>query len=193
MEMVENREKTQLRKALLEKLLSLTKEEVKRRSKNVEKTLSELPIYKNSKVIMAYYPLKGEVDFLEMIRKDLGTKRFCFPVIDMAQNLIFPFEVTNLDQDFVTGPYGIKQPHTERTKKLDIKQIDLIIVPGLAYDRQKNRLGRGGGFYDRFLKRIKSPTKKVGVALQLQILDNLPIHLSFDEKVDIVASENFLI
>lgn len=193
MQMVASSEKAHLREILLEKLLALTKEEAKRRSQNVQKTLSNIQEYKQAKTIMVYYPLKGEVDILEMIRKELGSKRFCFPLINMQENQIVPFEITDLEKDFSRGPFGIKQPDPEKTKKLDIKEIDLVIVPALAYDRQKNRLGRGGGFYDRFLKTIKSPAKKVGVAFQFQILENLPIHLPFDEKVDIVASEDFLI
>lgn len=191
--MVEMSEKAQLRKILLEKLLTLTKEEVKRRSQNVERSLSNHSIYRQAKTVMVYYPLKGEVDILEMIRKDFGSKRFCFPLIRLDENQIIPFEVQDLEKDFVKGPFGIKQPDPQRTKELDIKEIDLVIVPALAYDRKRNRLGRGGGFYDRFLKTIQSPAKRIGVAFDFQILEDLPVHLPFDEKVDEVVSESFLV
>jgi 5-formyltetrahydrofolate cyclo-ligase len=185
--------KKELREQLLERLLSLTKEELKRRSKNVERLLSSLPIYKKAKVVMAYYPLKGEVDVLEMIGKDLKTKRFCFPVVNLEKKELEICEVKDLGEDFVSGPFGVRQPDRKRTKKIDIEEIDMIIVPGLAFDREKNRLGRGAGFYDRFLKRINPPTKKIGIAFEFQVLENLPIHPPVDEKVDTVVSENFLI
>lgn len=191
--MAVNSEKKELRQKLLVRLLSLTKEELKRRSTNVEKILSGLPIYKQAKIIMAYYPLKGEVDILGMIRKAIGIKRFCFPVVDLETKRLDTFEVNNLDRDFVKGPFGIMQPDFNKTRKVDAGEIDMVIVPGLAFDFQRNRLGRGGGFYDRFLKKIKPSAKKVGVAFEFQVLESLPVYLPLDEKVDIVVSEDFVI
>ncbi|UCC95529.1 MAG: 5-formyltetrahydrofolate cyclo-ligase [Candidatus Omnitrophota bacterium] len=192
MEMVASQRKKSVRQELLSKLLSLTKEEIKRRSINVEKILRDLPIYKEAKLIMIYYPLKGEVDVLEMVRK-AENKRWCFPVMDLEMKNLLPFEVHNICEDFVAGPYGVMQPDPRRAKEVDIKEIDVVIVPGLAFDSQRNRLGRGGGFYDRFLKCIKPPTKTIGVAFDFQILPSLPIHHPHDKKVDHVISENFLI
>jgi len=193
MEMVINREKKDLRQKLLKQLLSLTQKELKRRSKNVEEKLSSLPIYKQAKTIMAYYPLGGEVDILEVVRKDLGFKRFCFPVMNTETKSLRAFEVSNIEEDFVSGPFGVKEPDTKKTKEVGIKEIDIVIVPGLAFDRQKNRLGRGGGFYDRFLENIAPVTKKIGVGFEFQILENLPINLPSDQKVDSVVSENQVI
>jgi 5-formyltetrahydrofolate cyclo-ligase len=80
MEMVlEKQEKSDLRDNLLRKLLSLTQEELKRRSDDVTTLLCNLSIYKKAKCIMGYYPLKGEVDILRLIWKAFTTKRFCFP------------------------------------------------------------------------------------------------------------------
>ncbi|MBU1122508.1 MAG: 5-formyltetrahydrofolate cyclo-ligase [Candidatus Omnitrophica bacterium] len=191
--MVERDKKRELRAKLLEKLLFLTQEEIKRRSGHVEKILSRLPIYKNAKIILAYYPLKGEVNVLEMIRKALGVKRVCFPVMDLKKKDLRVFEVSNLDEDFVPGPYRVMQPDIKRTKELASSDIDMVIVPGLAFDLHRNRLGRGAGFYDRFIKRLNSSTKTVGVAFNFQILENLPVHPSYDEKVDIVVSEKSVV
>ena len=191
--MVLKRQKQEVRQRLLERLLSLTKNEIKRRSNNVEDKLSELPIYKKSKVIMVYYPLCGEVDILSKIRRDLGSKRFCFPVMDLEAKNLRIFEVANLDGDFVLGPWGVMQPDTRRTKEVSITEIDMVVIPGLAFDKKKNRLGRGAGLYDRFLQNIATPTKKVGIAFEFQILENLPTNLSWDQKVDTIVSENIVI
>jgi len=192
MEMVISERKQELRQKLLSRLLSLTKEEIKRRSNNVEERLSTLPIYTGAKKIMAYYPLRGEVDILEMIRRDLGHKRFCFPVMDLKTKTIRAFEVRNLDEDFVSGPFGVRQPDVKKTKEMDIREIDMVIVPGLGFDYQKNRLGRGAGFYDRFLANLTPSIKKVGIAFEFQLLQNLPIHLPRDQKVDIIVSEKVI-
>jgi len=186
-------EKKELRKKLLAKLLSLTGEELKRRSQNVEKRLSSLPIYKNAKLVMVYYPLRGEVDILRMVRRDLGLKRFCFPFVDLEKKELEVYEVNNLEDDFSVGPFRIMQPLPDKTKKVDIEEIDMVIIPALAFDRSCNRLGRGAGFYDRFLKRLNPSCKKVGIAFEPQILDDLPIHPSQDQKVDVIVSENFCV
>ncbi|MCK9572840.1 MAG: 5-formyltetrahydrofolate cyclo-ligase [Candidatus Omnitrophica bacterium] len=186
-------EKKELRKKLLAKLLSLTGEELKRRSQNVEQRLSSLPIYKSAKVVTVYYPLKGEVNILGMVRRDLGLKRFCFPFMDLETKDLEIYEINNLEEDFSVGPFGVMQPDPKKTKKVDIKDIDMVIVPAVAFDRNCNRLGRGKGFYDHFLKKINPPCKKVGIAFESQILDDLPIHPSMDEKVDVIVSENFTV
>ncbi len=193
MEMVLERKKQEVRKKLLERLLSLTKDEIEKRSKNVENKLSELLLYKKAKMIMVYYPLRGEVDILNTIRRDLGSKRFCFPVMNLKAKSLRIFEIANLDQDFVLGPRGVMQPDTERTKEVNIKEIDIVIVPGLAFDKERNRLGRGAGYYDRFLQNITTSTKKIGIAFEFQILENLPTNLSWDQKVDTIVSENFIV
>jgi len=193
MQMVIDKEKKELREKLLKRLLSLTDEEIKRRSTNVTEKLSSLSIYKESKNVMVYYPLRGEVDILEEIRKELGNKRFCFPVTDLKEKRMRIFEIKDLDKDFILGAYGIKEPNPRTTKETDTGEIDLVIVPGLAFDRQKNRLGRGAGFYDRFLANISGSTKKIGIAFNFQVLDDLPVNLSFDQKVDKVVSEDFIL
>ncbi|MBU1113172.1 MAG: 5-formyltetrahydrofolate cyclo-ligase [Candidatus Omnitrophica bacterium] len=191
--MVVNREKQQLRKKLLAKLLSLTNEEIKRRSKDVTNRLSTLPIYRKAKKVMAYYPLKGEVDILEMVRKAIKTKRFFFPVVDKNAKELQVHEVKDLETDFIRGPFGVSQPDPRKTKKCDSNQIDMVIVPGLSFDYQHNRLGRGAGFYDRFLQGLTPSIKKVGIAFDLQIVKSLPAHHSLDQKVDIIVSESEVI
>jgi 5-formyltetrahydrofolate cyclo-ligase len=186
-------EKKELRKRLLTKLLSLTQKEIKRRSENAEKHLSSLPIYKRAKIIMVYYPLRGEVDILGMVRRDLGLKRFCFPVMDLKTKDLYAYEVKDLQEDFVRGPFDVMQPNTAKTKRVEVKEIDMVVVPALAYDYQRNRLGRGAGFYDRFLRKIRPPAQKIGIAFESQILENLPIHPRLDEKVDLIVSETFSI
>ena len=193
MEMVISREKKELRQKLLSRLLALTESEITRRSKDVEEKLSNLPIYKQAKNVMVYYPLKGEVDILKMIKEALGDKRFCFPVMDLTAKDLRAFEIANLDEDFVLGPYGVMEPDPQKTKEVDIREIDMVIVPGLGFDYQKNRLGRGAGFYDRFLKKLTPSTKKVGVAFECQLLESLPIHLPKDQQLDCVVSEKVVI
>lgn len=191
--MVKKQQKEQLRKQMLTKLVSLAKNELRRRSKNVEIKLSSLSLYKDSEVILFYYPLRGEVDVREIIRKAFSNKKVCLPVTDFANKNLRIFQINNLESSLVKGTFGIKEPNKEKAKELDIREIDTVIVPGLAFDRQKNRLGRGGGFYDRLLEKLPNSTNKVGVAFDFQILECLPTNLLTDQRVDTIVTENCII
>lgn len=200
MEMTLSSEKKVLREKLLAQLRALTESEIKRRSNDICERLSHTSLYKQAKTIMAYYPLKGEVAILELIRKTQG-KRWCFPVMDLKAKNLRIFRVGDavnhvaqwLENGFLPGPFGVMEPDTSKNQELDSKQIDMVIVPALAFDRAKNRLGRGGGFYDRFLPTLTPPTMTVGVAFDFQIIDCLPVDGGFDHKVDAVVSEREII
>lgn len=191
--MVKNHEKSQLRKRMLAKLVTLAKNEAIRRSRDVENRLSSLSEYRESKIIMFYYPIKGEVDVREIVRKSLLTKKVCLPAADLINKQLKIYQIEELDSDVSKGAFGIKEPNKEATKEVDIENIDLVVVPGLAFDCQKNRLGRGGGFYDRFLQKIPNSTKKIGVAFDFQILESLPVNLARDQKVDLIVTEKRVI
>jgi len=177
--------KEDLRKEFLKKMQTLSVEEIKKRSRDIQKNLEKLELYQKAKRIMIYYPLKGEVDLLDMVRK--AKKDFCFPKIEKEK--LVPYQVKNLETDFEKGKFGIKEPIKEKCRRVNVEELDLVIVPGLVFDRERNRLGRGKGYYDRFLKELKEVIS-IGVAFNFQIIDSLPYLSSHDEKVDILVSES---
>jgi len=77
-------------------------------------------------------------------------------------------------QELVIGPYGVYQPEVSKDSLVNPEEIDLFIIPGLAFDAKGNRLGRGQGYYDRFLARIPRYIPRVGVAFRFQMVDDLP-------------------
>ncbi len=90
------------------------------------------------------------------------------------------------DEDLFHPEHGLRQPAGVEPEPIEL--IDLLIVPALAFDRQCNRLGRGGGFYDRFLARPELKAITVGVAFAEQIVETLPIHPN-DRPVDLVVTD----
>lgn len=139
---------------------------------------------------MFYYPLKREVNLLGAIREALKQKRVCFPVVDLKEGDLIPYQVKDLVKDFVKGPLEIMQPDKEKATEVELQDIEVVIVPGLAFDREKNRLGRGKGFYDRFLKRLDKKTRKLGVGFDFQLITSIPTDPPRDEKVDLVVTES---
>ena len=183
-------EKEQFRKKILTQLRSLRTDEIERRSIHVQKNIQKLPIYQRAKTVMAYYPLKGEPRILGMIRKDLSIKRFCFPAIDLRNKKLLPLCVRELENDFVRGPFGVMQPDEKTAQELHLEELDVVFVPGVAFDRTRLRLGRGGGYYDRLIAQLSPHTTTIGVAFDFQILDTLPVYAPHDEKTDFVVTDS---
>ena len=78
-----------------------------------------------------------------------------------------------LNERLIKGPYGVRQP-SARTG-VSLSKLDVVVVPGVAFDRRGNRLGRGKGYYDRFLKKLPKKTHRIGLAFDFQILPAMPV------------------
>jgi 5-formyltetrahydrofolate cyclo-ligase len=110
------------------------------------------------------------------------------PYIGPDSNIITAAELTSID-DVEEGPFGIKQPAKGLAKAIPLKEIDLIVVPALAYDKKNMRLGRGKGYYDNFLaSEDLSSATAIGLAFRFQILNDLPA-VSHDRPVTRVITE----
>lgn len=125
-------------------------------------------------VVMLYAPVPGEVDVRaigdEAIRRG---KRVCLPRADWQEKRIVPAEVKSLDRDLVTARNGISEPGLD-APALAAQEIGLVLVPGLAFDLCGARLGRGAGFYDRFLAEPGLSATTCAPAFDLQIVDSIP-------------------
>jgi 5-formyltetrahydrofolate cyclo-ligase len=141
-----------------------------------------LPEYADADVILAYHAVGGEVETAELIRHARADgKTVCLPAIIGRGEM----EARRADR-LVPGPYGIPAPEGPAFPP---EAIDLIVVPGLAFDRACHRLGQGGGYYDRYLPRARGYA--AGLAFEWQMVDRLPLE-AHDVMVDCVATEKAL-
>lgn len=172
------------------KILTLLRnqEENKRitKSLSVLEQLFDLSVFKKSNSILFYASFDGEVETFEMIKraKQLG-KKIGLPRVIVNAGRIVPIQVDSLKDDVEAGPYGILQPLDKGNNRWRSQDIDMIVVPGIAFDQKNNRLGRGKGYYDRFLKSVSAQAFTVGLAFDFQRVDNLP----FIEEHDIPVSQ----
>ena len=180
--------KNRLREAIKKKLDLQSKEEGFRKSLKISKRLFALKEFKRAKVIMFYATKDGEVETRQMIEKAkiLG-KKVLIPHINQKTKRMLAYEVKDMDKELHIGPYGIQQPKRENKKPVGVKSIDLVVVPGIAFGQDGQRLGRGGGYFDRFLKKLPKKTLKVGLAFNFQIIKDIPL-FSHDVPVDLVLS-----
>jgi len=103
-------------------------------------------------------------------------------VTDVQKKELILSEVADLKKQLQRGPYGIYEPKKEYRKTVHIKNIDTVIVPGVAFDKDNNRIGHGGGYFDKFLKNLPDKIPTIGLAFKLQIVDRIKT-LSWDIPV----------
>ena len=151
----------------------------------------QLEGFENAAVVMLYMPLADEVDLLPLALRcfQMG-KTVCVPKVDWTRGEMEAVEVMSFDDHVMeVDEHGVRSPRDSRP--VLVRTIDLVVVPGVAFDAQGNRLGRGGGFYDRFLKRLSPTATTVGLAFDQQIIDDVPVD-DRDIRVDMVVTDRRL-
>ena len=172
--------KNELRQQILNILRSQKKEDRLKKSKIIEEKLFAQKEFQKAKVILFYASFDGEVDTFEMMKRaqKLG-KKIALPMILKEKRKIIPALVEDIDK-LTQGAYGIYAPLKESSCVLKPQEIDLAIVPGVAFDKGRNRLGRGKGYYDRFLSQLPASVTTIGLAFDFQILSSLPCRQKHD-------------
>ena len=177
-------DKQRLRNLMLQRLRNQEEGELKRRSLKIKEKLFRLKAFKQAGTIMFYLALHLEVQTRSMIKEAIKLgKKIAVPTCDIKAKKIIPCLLKGLEKkDFKKGAYSIDEPCDK--KLVAKKAIDLFIVPGLAFDPEGNRLGRGLGYYDRFLSSLPQDAPKIGLAFKFQVLKRLPYSLPHDIRVD---------
>ena len=183
--MKKNNTKEEIREEIKKKRQEIDDNSIKSMSEDVFGTLEILGLFQEAKYILVYKSLKGEVSTENFIEKYIDSKKLFCPCI-IENNMIF--RQISPNTQYIKSNFGIDEPIGEHFS--DYSKIDLVIVPGIAFDIYKNRLGFGKGYYDKFLKNIKAP--KLGICFDYQLLEKIPITEN-DIKMDYIISENNLI
>jgi len=164
--------KNAIRKKVLAARDALSPAERTAKSREIEERLFALPEFKSARVILFFASFRSEVDTGSMIRRALVFgKRVVLPKVSGTELVLH--EISDPDKDLSPGTWGIPEPHESTPVMLD--EIDLIVVPGAAYDEQGNRVGYGAGFYDKLLDEFKKMT--VALAFECQIAPNVPAEM----------------
>ncbi len=178
-------EKNKIRKKISSLKKAFSENQLLEFSQEVISSLESLEEFQKAEYIFCYYSMKDEVDTRELISKYAHQKKFILPVI-VGDNLILKEYKSDGEMEKVI--FGILEPQGEEF--INYKKIDLVIVPGVAFDEQKNRLGRGKGYYDKILKDIKA--KKIGICFDFQLVKKVPVE-TFDVKLDAIVSQNTIV
>ena len=176
--------KSVLRKRFLNLLRDQKQDQRFKKDRIILEKLLATKEFKEAGAILLYASFDGEVDTFEMIKQSIRFgKKTALPAIIKDQKKLIPTQIRNVENDLKDGPYGIKHPAVDPDRQLPLDKLDLVIVPGLAFDSQNNRLGRGEGYYDRFLKSLPQSTPVFGLAYDFQMIDRLPPPEEHDIRV----------
>lgn len=182
--------KRELRKGIIKERMSLKPEEVKQKSELIANRLFSLEEFEISKTVMLYLDFRNEVATEAIIQECFSQgKRVLIPITQLEPPKLIPSELKDYPGDLTTGTYGILEPQKDKIRLVEPEEIDLVLVPGVAFDIKGNRLGYGGGFYDRFLNRTKPGTPFIALAFELQVRDEVypephdhPVHYVITEE-----------
>lgn len=186
-------DKKSIRKEIMEKRSKLTWEIIKEKSHIIEERLFNLEEYQKSNFIFSFISFKDEVHTHEIIKNSLNMgKRIGVPVTVIKPRKLLVSELKDFEKELEIGYYGILAPKKEYQRILSPNIVDLVLVPGVAFDVEGYRVGYGGGYYDRFFSSLKKDVIKIGLCYDLQILSQVPRD-PYDIPVDLIISENRLI
>jgi len=162
-----------------------------RLSKEIVRQLCSLAAYGAARTVLGYLNFGSELRSELWVRQALTDgKQVLLPRVNKAGRHLELFGVKDLDNDVAPGAYGIREPIPERCRHFDAPgEIDLILLPGVAFDRTGGRLGYGGGFFDKLLAHLPRRPVLIAGAFALQVIDEIPQE-STDRKVDWLVTEH---
>lgn len=186
-------EKKVLRKEVLAKRDQLSWDEIKSKSEKIADFLFALPEYVKADTVMYFLNFGKEVQTLDMVPITLAHgKRVVAPKTVHKERRLILSRIVDVDDDLAPGLWGIPEPKPDKIRPVDPSDLDFVVVPGVAFDEQGNRLGYGGGYYDRFFSELRDGVPLVAVTFEVQLLPAVPV-APWDRRVDMVITEKRLI
>ena len=175
--------KSQIRKLILKiRKKRFLDEDISINSKIIQKVLKSKNI--KGKIIGGYYPYNNELDCIKIL-KNFESRKYLITLPKIKKNFQMDFFEWKSDEPLKINKYGIPEPSSNR-----FRYPDIILVPLIAFDKNLNRVGYGGGFYDRYIEKIKKKKKfiLIGLAYSFQRVKKIPVN-KFDMKLDVIITE----
>jgi 5-formyltetrahydrofolate cyclo-ligase len=170
-----HKRKKELRRKVQQLRDSIDPEQRRILSDRVAANLWSVPEFVAADTVLFFISFRSEVDTMPMIIRALEEKKtVCVPCTDAGNKAMVASRITDLDTDLELGNYDILEPREECLRPLPPESMDVILMPGVAFDLTGGRLGYGGGYYDRFLEKCSPDCMLVAVAFEIQIVEHVP-------------------
>lgn len=185
--------KEEIRNDIAKRLAALADSAVEAKARQIEKKLFEFANFLEANVVLLYINSAREVISRDIIKRCFDyNKIVILPAFDIDTYEIKLMKVNNLETDLKLGPRGIYEPNETRCNVVPIECIDIAIIPGTAFDEKGGRIGSGEGYYDRLIPKLSITTRKVALAFENQITQQIQME-SHDKHVDIIITDKRII
>lgn len=177
-----------LRQEILAKRRQLTAKESAQAGLSILKTIMQMNVFKRTVNVASYISLSGELCTQDMNEYFMTRHHLCLPYMVTGQKGKMDFYSFKKGDELVENRFHILEPKNQPENLVSEDKIDVIIVPLVAFDNKGNRMGMGGGYYDRMLKKVRKDCLVIGVAYEFQQVDELLVE-EWDMPMDIVITE----
>lgn len=182
-------ERQAFRRQALMRRDGFSQEERRIKSEQIRGNLWLLKGFAEAVTLFIYVSFRSEVETLPLIRQCLEQgKRVAVPVSVPETFQLIPCLITDPDRELEPGYCGIPEPDIKKAARLEPGEIEVVVLPGSAFDLQGGRLGYGGGYYDRFLEAEAPAARRVGLAFEAQVVPSLPV-LPHDQGLHVLVTE----
>lgn len=185
--------KEQIRKDIARTLNGLTEKQRREKTREIESKVFEFANFLEARIVLLYVAGDNEVNTDNIIKRAYEYHKIVvLPVFDSERRKVTTLKVDLPEKDLQPGPRGVGQPNPGRCKPVPLQKIDIGIIPGWAFDEKGGRIGSGQGYYDRFIPELPATTRKVALAFEEQIIQQIPAE-SHDKYVDIIITDKRVI
>lgn len=179
--------------AIAQRLDELTEEELAGKYDIIEKKLFEFANFMESESVFLYTPINGEIPTETIIKKSLQIeKQLILPVLTHSKKPIHLYKITDYNKDLVLNENDILEPDVKKCKKIPLEDVDIAVIPGLAFDDKGGRIGFGNDFYKRLIARLPETCRKISLAYEEQLVDQIQME-SRKYTVDIIITDQRII
>lgn len=185
--------KQSMREQIRDQVSAFSKEERQGKWADIEGRLFTFANFLESKVVLLYMPKNGEVPTAQIIKKCYPLhKVVVLPAFKAEKKGVDLLKVDHFDVKMKSGPRGVPEPDRSLCKAVPIDYIDIAVIPGIVFDEKGGRIGTGQGYYDRLIPKLPITTRKVALALEAQLIPQVPME-PHDRFVDIIITEKRII
>jgi 5-formyltetrahydrofolate cyclo-ligase len=185
--------KDEIRNDIAQRLATLAAGKIEDKVRAIEKRLFEFANFLEANIVLLYINSTNEVNSQQIIKKCFDANKIVIlPAFDTNTYEMRLLKVDNLDTNLIPGSRGILEPDENRCNIVPIECIDIAIIPGTAFDEKGGRIGSGEGYYDRLIPKLMITTRKVALAFEDQIVQQIQME-SHDKHVDIIITEERII
>ena len=185
--------KQEIRTQVEEKLGAMPQQEITEKYDLIEEQLFDFANFREAEVTLLYINHPNEVDTANILKRcSESTKEILLPLFTGENNGTKLYKITDIKKDLKLGPGNILEPDPKRCKAVSIDDVDIAIIPGIAFDEKGGRLGIGDGRYDRIISKLPITARKVACATEDQMTQLIPME-SHDKYVDIIITDKRII